>query len=374
MYVLIIANGYPTIGNRGLGIFELDQAKALKAIGCKVVYAAIDVRSVRRRRKWGYEERTIDGVEIHAVNIPGGKIYPALLNRMRVAGLGYLYRRISAKHGHPDILHAHFTHQGYATLDLKEETGIPLVVTEHSSQVNKPNIEPKLFNVAREVYNNADKVVAVSPALASNIEKQFGITPVYIPNIVDVDTFKYQPRSNADGKLRMVSTGNLIHTKRMDLTIEAFSRAFNSEPNASLTIFGDGPERKALEEQIARLNMGGQIRLMGARPRSEIADQLSNSDCFVLASESETFGVAYIEALASGVPVIATRCGGPEAFVTEKNGVMVDVNNLEQLTEAMLYMREHIESYDRIEISRGARNEFAPDKVARKIRDLYESL
>jgi len=79
MYVLIIANGYPTIGNRGLGIFELDQAKALKAIGCKVVYAAIDVRSVRRRRKWGYEERTIDGVEIHAVNIPGGKIYPALL-------------------------------------------------------------------------------------------------------------------------------------------------------------------------------------------------------------------------------------------------------------------------------------------------------
>ena len=107
MYVLIIARGFPTIGNRGLGIFELDQAKALKAIGCKVVYAAIDVRSVRRRRKWGYEERTIDGVEIHAVNIPGGKIYPALLNRMRVAGLGYLYRRISAKHGHPDILHAH---------------------------------------------------------------------------------------------------------------------------------------------------------------------------------------------------------------------------------------------------------------------------
>ena len=302
MYVLIIANGYPTIGNRGLGIFELDQAKALKAIGCKVVYAAIDVRSVRRRRKWGYEERTIDGVEIHAVNIPGGKIYPALLNRMRVAGLGYLYRRISAKHGHPDILHAHFTHQGYATLDLKEEIGIPLVVTEHSSQVNKPNIEPKLFNVAREVYNNADKVVAVSPALASNIEKQFGITPVYIPNIVDVDTFKYQLEV-IDGKLRMVSTGNLIHTKRMDLTIEAFSRAFNSEPNASLTIFGDGPECKALEEQIARLNMGGQIRLMGAA-HSEIADQLSNSDCLYYVRVGDVW--SSILRHQSGVPVIAT--------------------------------------------------------------------
>ncbi len=120
--------------------------------------------------------------------------------------------------------------------------------------------------------------------------------------------------------------------------------------------------------------MEQQIYLMGMCSRSEIAKELSHSDCFVLASESETFGVAYIEALASGVPVIATKCGGPEAFITEQNGTMVDVNNLEQLTEAMLYMREHIESYDRIEISRGARNEFAPDKVARKIRDLYESL
>lgn len=84
--------------------------------------------------------------------------------------------------------------------------------------------------------------------------------------------------------------------------------------------------------------------------KKKIAEQLSKSDCFVLASQSETFGVAYIEALAMGVPVIATKCGGPEGFVNENNGIMIDVDSESQLIEAMKYMYNNSDKYDREEI------------------------
>lgn len=370
MYVLLIARGYPTKRYKTNGIFEFDQARALAKSGCKVVYAAVDVRSIRRWRKWGIEHQRIDGVDVHAINIPGGRIPRPVLQRMSGQGLLILYERIVDKHGVPDVLHAHFTGSGYTALELKKKTNIPLVVTEHSSQINQPFINPQLFEIAEEVYNCSDALIAVSPALAENISRHFGITPTYIPNMVDVDVFQHQPRKR-DGRFRMVSTGNLIHTKRMDLTIEAFHKAFGSSSNAQLTIFGEGPKRKELEDQIRKLGMEQQIYLMGMCSRSEIAKELSHSDCFVLASESETFGVAYIEALASGVPVIATKCGGPEAFVTEENGIMVDVNNVNQLVEAMLYIHAHVDNYNREQISQETRQEFSLDMVARQIRKIY---
>ncbi|MFY9282731.1 MAG: glycosyltransferase [Miniphocaeibacter sp.] len=143
-----------------------------------------------------------------------------------------------------------------------------------------------------------------------------------------------------------VSTGNLIDTKRMDLTIKAFYKAFKGNTKITLTIFGQGPNHKSLEELINQYKLSDQVKLMGLCSRKKIAEQLSKSNCFVLVSQSETFGVAYIEALAMGVPVIATKCGGPEGFVNKDNGIMIDVDNEEQLIEAMHYMYKNIEKYD----------------------------
>ena len=111
---------------------------------------------------------------------------------------------------------------------------------------------------------------------------------------------------------------------------------------------------------------------MGLCSREEIAKQLKQCDCFVLASQSETFGVAYIEALAMGVPVIATKCGGPEAFVNEKNGLMVNVNDVEELTEALIYMYNNINMYDRKSISIEIQNKFSSEVVANKIINIYK--
>lgn len=373
MYVMIISRGYPTDKYKMNGIFEFDQARALAEAGHKVVFAAVDVRSIRRWRKWGFERKSINGVEIYCINIPLGRVPRWLLNKFSILGVKYLYKKILKEQGKPDILHAHFTGLGYAASILKKETNVPLVITEHSSKINKPNIREKLYKKASIAYKNANVLIVVSPAFAKRIEEKFNTKPIYIPNIVDTDIFKYSPKLR-DDKFNFVSTGNLIYTKRMDLTIEAFNKAFHKNNNVTLTIFGEGPERSKLEKMIKNYKLGNRVILKGMCPRSAIVEQLSNSNCFVLASQSETFGVAYIEALAVGLPVIATKCGGPEGFVNEDNGILIPVNDVGALTDAMKYMYDNIRNYNREKISKVTKSLFSPENVANKLVQVYKSV
>src|SRR5690606_4160000 len=126
-----------------------------------------------------------------------------------------------------------------------------------------------------------------------------------IPNIVDTTNFIYKDTKKKDKHFTFISTGRLIKSKRMDLLITSFTQAFKNNNKVKLFIYGDGPERTRLEELIYKSGLEEQIYLMGLVDRSQIAGKMSESDCFVLASQLETFGVAYIEALSMGLPVIA---------------------------------------------------------------------
>jgi glycosyltransferase involved in cell wall biosynthesis len=373
MYLLFIARGYPTDKYKTYGIFEFDQAKALVNKGHKVVYAAVDLRSFRRWRKWGVRKLKIDGVDIYAINIPIGKVPRNMLNRFGFMALKILYKKIIKEHGVPDIMHAHFTDYAYYACKLKDITGVPLVVTEHSSHINKDNVKKDLYNIAREAYNKADRLIAVSPSLSKRINKHFNVNPIFIPNIVDLKVFRYQEKEKYDS-FNFVSIGNLIDIKRMDLTIEAFYEAFRNNSKVTLTIFGQGPKRKMLQDLIDRYNLNDQVKLMGLCSREKIAEQFRKTDCFVLASQTETFGVAYIEALSMGVPVIATKCGGPEVFVNKKNGLLIEVDNKKQLVEAMKYMYNNINRYDRREIAMETKEKFSPEIIADKIIKVYEGV
>ena len=373
MYVLIVARGYPTERYKTNGIFEFDQAKALAKAGCKVIFAAIDVRSIRRWRKWGIERHNIEGVHVMAINIPCGRIPSGTLNKVSSIGLNMVYHRIVKEFGQPDVIHAHFTDLAYVTSKLKQRVSVPFVITEHSSLIMKPVIEEQLFSTAATAYRQAEAVIAVSPALVEIIEKNFSIQSRYVPNIVDLGTFSYGPRT-LEKTFNFVSIGNLIDSKRMDQTIEAFHRSFINLPHVTLTIFGEGKERPELEKLIKKHHLESQVVLRGMCSRKVIAEKLKECDSFVLASRSETFGVAYIEALATGVPVIATKCGGPECFVHEGNGLLIPVDDVHALVIAMRYMYDNSRVFDREKISAEIRRDFSPERVAKKLIVVYESI
>lgn len=373
MYVLFVARGYPTERYKTYGIFELDQAKALAKMGVKVIYAAVDYRSIRRWRQWGIRKTKRDGVDIYSINIPIGNIPKDILRFLSVRGLKKLYKKIEKEQGKPDIIHAHFTNEAYAASFLKEELDVPLVVTEHSSKINTLNIDKRLLAAADKAYKEADVVIGVSTVLVDKINQNFGIESIYIPNIVDRDIFEYKEKTQQD-KFLFVSTGNLIGLKRMDLLIECFYQAFKGETSVNLKIFGQGEEKASLEELIKNYELETQVELMGLCSRKEIAETLNKSDCFVLASQSETFGVAYIEALSMGVPVIGTKSGGPEGFINRENGLLIDVDDKTALVKAMKYMHRNVDKYNREEISKEIKDNFSREVVVKEIIDVYKGL
>jgi len=372
MKILFVSGGYPTSQYPLTGIFEFDQAKALAARGHEVIFAAVDLRSIRRWRRWGRESLEKDGVKIEAINIPLGRFPDWMLHNFGIVGLKWLYRECLRKYGKPDVVHAHFTDSAYITVKALHDNYLPIIMTEHSSSINQARLSESLINTARYAYENVNEIMAVSPSLQNTISKKFGYHSKYIPNMVDLETFEFDEAAKAPAHYKMVSVGGLIPLKAMDILIKQFAKFKAIVADSSLEIFGDGPERKNLELLIKFLNIEDSVKLNGICSRQIIAATLKTSDAFVLASRSETFGVAYIEALSCGVPVIATRCGGPEAFVHEGNGILVPVDEEEALLEAMKSMHRNRDLYNRKQIAAETAMKFSPDAVASQLEDVYQ--
>ena len=373
MYILIIANGYPSEKHKLAGIFEFDQAKALAKAKQKVVFAAIDMRSIRHKRHWGFESFERDGVQIEAVNIPCGRIPKKILNIVGIIALKFLYKKIVEKYGTPDVIHAHFIEMGYFTVKVFEKIKVPLVLTEHFSGINKTKLSKDLLKLGSFTYRRFDQVITVSNALAKNIKDNFGVKTITIPNIVDTECFGYKANKQDNG-FSFVSVGSLVFNKGMDLLIQAFAKSFKGKKEVKLYIYGEGPEKYRLQKMIDEFGLKEQVILLGLAERKEIAQKMSESDCFVLASRGETFGVAYVEAMAMGLPVIATKCGGPEDFVTTQNGILIPKDNINSLADALTMMHNNISVYDRKKISDYARKRFGPDTIAEQLKNVYINL
>ena len=101
---------------------------------------------------------------------------------------------------------------------------------------------------------------------------------------------------------------------------------------------------------------------------------MNNCDTFVLASRYETFGVVYIEALACGKPVIATKCGGPNSIVNENNGYLVNIDDIEALSNSMKLMFQNIENYDARLIRKECEKKYNPQVIASELEEIYLNL
>lgn len=368
--LMIISRGYPTNRYRGNGIFEFDQAKALTKQGIDVILAAVDIRSIRRWRTWGFENKIIEGVKVYAINLPVGRVPNPVKRYLGYLALCLLYNRIVKTEGKPQVIHAHFPFQGYNAAKLKLREKLPLVVTEHSSSVMGAELNNEACRLAADAYENADRIVAVSPALQDVIFRKFQKNALYIPNMIDTKLFSFEIREKIEG-LHFISVGHLKYGKRMDLLINAFATIATEYSDVWLDIIGSGPEKQRLEQLVKKHNLSSRVFLHGFQTRAYIADKMKESFCFVLPSQLETFGVVYAEAMACGLPVIATRCGGPEGFVTPDNGILIDVDNQCALETAMRDMLENRNKYDNGKISRFAWERFSPEVVAGKLIEMY---
>lgn len=371
MRVLIVSEGLPSAQSL-YGLFAFDQAKALASCGVEVFFFAIDIRSIRRWRHWGVTEGITDGVHWYLYSLPVGKAPLVIRYTVGRLMLIKLFKQVFKDTKIPDIIHAHFVGNGIIACYLSKKTNIPLIITEHSSSMNVSPIPKTLKKYATNAYSLANKVLAVSSCLSDNILKEFGIKSEVVPNIVDLCIFNQCVPKEHEG-FRIVTTSGLVEGKGVINLIKAVQRASDSIPQLHLDIIGDGVLRGELEKYVADNNLKDLVSFLGYLSREKALKVYERSDCFSMLSERETFGVVYAEAMAAGLPIIATRCGGPEDFIDKEVGILVEVNDIDEASGAILYLYKNLNNFNRNTIIERA-NIYNSDSIAMKLINIYNRI
>ncbi|XXT19520.1 glycosyltransferase [Sorangium sp. So ce429] len=260
--------------------------------------------------------------------------------------------------------------------------GGPRVIhTKHGR--NYPKQKRKVL-VNRLAAALTDRVVAVSDdarAVALEVERVDPARVVTILNGVDPEVFRPGDARAARARLGLPASGyhvgcvaRLSPEKDHATLLTAFARLREVRPGAHLTLVGDGPARPALEQQVARLGLGGAVLFTGTR--ADVAELLPAFDVFALASLTEGISLTLIEAASAGLPIVATRVGGnPEIVKEGETGLLVSPGSPDPLAAALeaIAVRD-----DRAEVGMRGRarviERFGIDQMVRAYEDLYDEV
>lgn len=252
------------------------------------------------------------------------------------------------RYGKPDLIHAQAVYPGgAAAVALGKSYGIPVGLTEHLGPFPPPTLclpDGQLIPLVADAYAGASLCSAVSQSLANRVRElglanEVTVLPNFLPDQFGSVLEQQRP---AVGNFSFLSVGGPSTAKGTDMLLKALAKV-NS--GVTLRVIGDGPEMAFFQQMAVDLGVGERVQWLGAVPRDQILGHYQACDAFVLPSQGETFGIAFIEALAFGKPLIATRCGGPEEIVNAGNGLLVPMNSVDGLAEAMRAMVEHAGLY-----------------------------
>ena len=322
MHILFIPRGYPSTQRPQNGNFEVDQAEGLAKLGHTVSMISVDLGREFLPKEYGYQRIERNGVVSYHLFLIPMKFFPksGIFRYMLNKQLDYLYNRVANELGKPDIIYSHYLWNSDWALYLKNKYHIPLVGIEHWSELGYEDIKPVIEQHARRIYPQLDGLITVSHALQKKIEERFGIHSDVVFNTIH-DSVRLKPTiRQKDGKVHFITVGTLLPVKGYDNLVKAFAQSSLPKEKWELTIVGKGPEEKTLRELISQYMLETNIRLAGRKIKSEVVELLNSSDVFISSSHLETFGVAALEAICCGVPVLCTDSGGTKEFVTESNG------------------------------------------------------
>ena len=296
---------------------------------------------------------------------------------INVTGLK-VFKKYVYSYGVPDIIHAHSAiFGGLLAAEIKSKFKIPFVISEHLSSLVIDSIENWRRRYAKKVFEYADALISVSPQFAKRLSQIFSIdfkSWYCVPNLLDYRFQHLLPNFNISGsskKFIFLSIGNLVSIKGHQYLLQAFAAAFAKNTAVALYIVGSGPMRKHLERLVENLRISKQVVFYGQLDRGAVVDIIINSNVYVSSSKFETFGVALIEALAGGLPVIATACGGPESIVNKFNGILVPPCDVGSLATAMVRIYEFYDLYNRHQIRKDCLVRYGDLPILNKLSEIY---
>ncbi len=381
MRVVFVTRGYPSKDNPMAGNYEAVQAKALAKKGVDVSVICTETRSILhlfgRNKVESFDDEGVHVYKSHPVLL----VIPKMLflsnwrlnNWILSRSLHQLFQRCCSEIGKPDIIHAHIIGFAFRCKRILEKHDIPLVITEHWSKINDLTFTSVRLTRWAKMYFKAKRVIAVSNQLSKSLKEKYSVDSIVVNNMVSDTFFSGNMISKKKKGYKFIAVGSLRPIKGFDLLIKAFNKC-HFAPDICLDIVGGGEDMHILRELINKYGIQQQVRLLGLKQPEEVGKLMAEADCYVLASHSETFGIVCIEAMAKGLPVIATRCGGPEEFINEQNGVLIPVNDVDALAEAMQNMYKNAHFYNHEAIRDYSQCHFSESAIADQIIAVYKEV
>lgn len=393
MNLFLIPSWYPSASSPVAGCFTQEQAEAIAGLMTDIrvlvsLWGHAD-SLLPARNPWLWPQRFIwylqQGVDQVRERNGVYEIFNAKINwseRLPFGGARQLinvnrrnFKLAQQRFGPIDLIHAHVSYPGgHIASVLSQEFDLPYVLTEHMSPFPFSSLmrDNQPFPEISEAFRKASASIAVSPSLSKRIASFGYSTPRVIPNMVNERAFSLgQPKGS---KKIFFTLCAISEQKGIDHLLEAIALWNPPADQFEFRIGGDGPQREAYQAKAEAMGLGDRVRWLGHVSRAQAPELFTDCHIFVMPSRHETFGVVYAEAIASGKPVIATRCGGPEFIVNETNGVLVNVGDVPALSQAMQTMANQLESYSAQAIRQDFEQRFSRAAVVCKLRMLYEEV
>ena len=365
---------YPTYGGSGAVATELGLELARR--GHEVHFITYDSPF----RLHGYTER----IYFHQVETRMGR-YPLFDHFPYTLALASKQYEVALSEG-LEILHVHYAipHATTAYLAremLKGQHPLKVITTLHGTDITLVGQESSFYGITKFSIEQSDEVTAVSAYLRDETYRAFGCVSCdvrVIPNFVNLNEYKpgapAEPKGLApEGSKVITHVSNFREVKRVKDVVRVFARIRRAMP-ATLIMVGDGPDRVDAEQEAAELGVTADVRFLGRL--DSVASLLQATDLFLLPSQTESFGLAALEAMACGAPVVASRAGGiPEVVDDGVTGILEPVGSVEAMGRRAVELLRDSRRYAAMrDAAIGKAQEFSADRIVPMYEQLYEEV
>lgn len=289
-----------------------------------------------------------------------------------------LYEQIVREQGKPSLVHVHVAMKaGLLAMHLQKKSGLPYLVTEHwtgydpasNDSLHSKGFAWKYLN--KKILQRASFFLPVSRDLGDLVNRHFmQVAYESVPNVVDTKHFRYEP--GQPGVFRFIHASYLNYQKNADGMIRAAAELSKKGYEFELVLLGnESSELSQLAQQHGLLDK--QVIIKPAIPYEAVAGEMQQSSALIMFSRYENLPCVILEALCTGLPVISSRVGGVGEVINDRNGIMVESENVSALAAAMQKMIDNYSEYDRAAIAGDARKKFSYETVARQYLQYYEN-
>jgi N-acetyl-alpha-D-glucosaminyl L-malate synthase BshA len=279
-----------------------------------------------------------------------------------------------------ELLHLHYAipHAVSAMLARQVLGALKVVTTLHGTDVLTFGEDAAFAPVLRKAVGESDAVTVPSEFLRDAAVKAFGVRAQVVPNFVDTQTFRPSPAASRhplpSGEGLVVHASNFRSVKRVEDVVRVFAQV-RAKTACSLALIGHGPETPAIERLIAELGLTPHVQMLG--DVADVVPVLQRSSVFMLPSQTESFGLAALEALSCGVPVVASRAGGlPEVIADGETGLLFAPGDIAGMAAGVTRLLTDPTFHQKLshEARRQAEARFRKDPLVDRYEAIYRSL